>query len=145
MSSPIGSIVDWFLLQSWDWPFGFYFSRNLEESINKQDRHLTYLQVNQFEMPSNPTQISSLRGGEELGFKYEIWYGDMYEFWSIPTSNMMYARSQKYTNMVIDEHEIQTFEVVFVVFLLLLLLSFDFLVPTSAHPLLYFGTSGLSK
>ena len=47
---------------------------------------------------------------------------------------MTYIRSQNYTNLMIGEHEIQTFEVVIVV-LLLVLLSFDVCVPTSAHPL----------
>ena len=63
----------------------------------------------------------------------------MHEFWTIPTANMTYTRSQNYTNMVVDKHGIQTFEVVVVV-----LLSFYVFVPTSAHPLL-FWTSGLSK
>ena len=44
---------------------------------------------------------------------------------------MTYIRSQNYTNMVGGAHGIQTFEVVVVV----LLLSFDVLVPISAHPL----------
>ena len=39
--------------------------------------------------------------------------------------------------MVVGEHGIQTFEVVVVVLSLLLLLSFDVFVPTSAHPLLF--------
>ena len=41
---------------------------------------------------------------------------------------MTYTRSQKYTNIVVGKHGIQTFEVVMVV-LLLLLLSFDVFVP----------------
>jgi hypothetical protein len=45
--------------------------------------------------------------------------------------------------MVVDEDRIQTFEVVLVV-LLLLLLSFDVFVPTSAHSLLLLA-SGFSK
>ena len=46
--------------------------------------------------------------------------------------NMMYIRSQNYTNMVVGEYGIQTFRLVIVVLLLLLLL-FDVFVPTSAH------------
>jgi hypothetical protein len=36
------------------------------------------------------------------------------------TANMMYTRSQNYTNMVIGEHEIQTFEVVVVAFVVVI-------------------------
>jgi hypothetical protein len=50
---------------------------------------------------------------------------------------MMCTRSQNDTNMVVGKHGIQTIEVVVVV-LLFLWLSFDVLVPTSAHPLLSF-------
>jgi hypothetical protein len=60
----------------------------------------------------------------------------MHEIWTNSTVNMTYTRSQNYTNMMVGEHEIQSFEVVVVVLLFLLLL-FDVLVPTSAHPLLY--------
>ena len=56
----------------------------------------------------------------------------MHELWTIPTANMTYTRSQNYTNKVVGEHGIQTFEVVIIV-LLFLLLSFDVLVPTSAQ------------
>ena len=52
----------------------------------------------------------------------------MHEFWTIPTSNMTYIRLQNYANMVVGKHEIQTFEVVVVV-LLLLRLSFDVFAP----------------
>ena len=55
----------------------------------------------------------------------------MHDFWTISTATMMYTRSQNYTNMVVGEHGIQTFEVVVV-----MLLSIDVFVPTSAHPLL---------
>ena len=48
---------------------------------------------------------------------------------------MTYTRSQNYTNMVVGKHGIQTFKVMVVV-VLLLLLSFNVFVPTSAHPLL---------
>ena len=51
--------------------------------------------------------------------------------------------SQNYTNLVVGKHGIQTSEVVIIV-LLLLYLSFDAFVPTSAHPLLFWA-SGLSK
>jgi hypothetical protein len=44
---------------------------------------------------------------------------------------MTYTRSQNHTNMVADENGIQTFEVVVVVLLFLLL--FDVLVPTTTH------------
>ena len=57
----------------------------------------------------------------------------MHEFWTIPSFNMPYTRSQNYTNMVISEHGVQTFEAM-VIRLLLLMLSFDVFVPTSAHP-----------
>jgi hypothetical protein len=67
----------------------------------------------------------------------------MHEFGTNSTANMIYTRLQNYTNMVVDEDRIQTFEVVFVV-LLLLLLSFDVFVPTSAHSLLLLA-SGFSK
>ena len=60
----------------------------------------------------------------------------MHVFWTIPTSNMTYTRVQTYTNMVVGEFGIQIFEVVVVV-LLLLILSYDLFVPTSAHPLLF--------
>jgi hypothetical protein len=56
---------------------------------------------------------------------------------------MTYTRSQNYTNLVVGEHEIQTFKVVTSVLLLLLLLLNTF-VPNNAHPL-FFWTSGLSK
>ena len=44
-------------------------------------------------------------------------FGYMYEFWTISTVNMTYNVSQNYTNTVVSEHGIQTFEVVIVVFL----------------------------
>jgi hypothetical protein len=37
----------------------------------------------------------------------------MDEFWTIPTADVTYTRSQNYTNVMVGEHEIQTFEVVF--------------------------------
>ena len=64
----------------------------------------------------------------------------MLEFGTIPTANVMYTRSQNYTNMVVGELGIQTFEVV-VVMLMFLLLSFDVFVPTSEHPLLFLDKS----
>ena len=48
----------------------------------------------------------------------------MHEFWIILTDDIAYTRSQNYTKIVVGEHGIQTFEVVVVV-LLLLMLSFD--------------------
>ena len=59
---------------------------------------------------------------------------------------MTYIGSQNYIVVTIwwlVKHEIQTFKVVVVV-LLFLLLSFDVFVPTSARPY-YFWTSGLPK
>ena len=56
----------------------------------------------------------------------------MHEFWTIPTINMMHSRSQKYTNVVVGDYEIQTFKVVVIMFL-----SFDVSIPTSAHPLFF--------
>ena len=67
----------------------------------------------------------------------------MHEIWTIPTTNMMYTRSQNYTNMVIGEYVIQTLEVVIV--LLISLLSFNIFVLTKLHIPYYFLTSGLSK
>ena len=55
-------------------------------------------------------------------------------FWTIPTTKIMYTRSQNYINLVLGKHGIQILEVVVVV-LLLLVLSFDVFVPTNAHPL----------
>jgi hypothetical protein len=51
----------------------------------------------------------------------------MHKILTIPIVDMMYTKSQNYTNIVIDKHGIQTFKVVEVVIvgLLLLLLSFD--------------------
>ena len=69
--------------------------------------------------------------------------GFMHEYWTIPTSNMTYTRVQKYTNMVVGELGIQIFEVVVVV-LLLLMLSFDLLVPQVQIPY-YFLEKCLSK
>ena len=51
---------------------------------------------------------------------------------------MMYTRSQNYTNQVVGKHGIHTFKGV-VVMLLFLFLSFDVFVPTSGHPVQFFG------
>jgi hypothetical protein len=52
---------------------------------------------------------------------------------------MTYTRVQKYTNLVVGKFGIQIFEVMIVV-LLLLMLSFDLFVSTSAHStLIIFG------
>ena len=59
----------------------------------------------------------------------------MHEFWTNPIANMTYTRLQNYTIMVLGEHGIQTFEVVVVVSLFLLL-YFVVFVFASAHPLL---------
>ena len=56
---------------------------------------------------------------------------------------MTYTRSQIYTNMVVGEHGIQTFEIVVIVLFLLLLLSDKFFL-SNAHSLLFLS-SGLSK
>ena len=56
----------------------------------------------------------------------------MDEFATIPAANTTYIRLQNYTNMVVDEHGIQTFEFLIVVLLLLMFFS-----PTRTHPLLY--------
>ena len=62
----------------------------------------------------------------------------MHELWTIPTTNMTCTRSQNYTNMVVGKHGIQTIEDVVVVLLLLFLwLSFVVFVHTSARPLLF--------
>ena len=41
----------------------------------------------------------------------------MHEFWTFPTANRMYTKSQNYTYIVVDEHGIHTFNVVVVVLL----------------------------
>ena len=61
----------------------------------------------------------------------------MHEFWTIPIAKITYTRSQHYINMVVGEHRIQIFEFVVVVNLLLVMLSFDVFVPSSAPPLLF--------
>jgi hypothetical protein len=48
----------------------------------------------------------------QLGFKY---ISIMHEFWTIPIAYMTYTRSQNDTNMMVGEHGIKRFEVVFVV------------------------------
>jgi hypothetical protein len=63
----------------------------------------------------------------------------MHESSMIPTVNMMYTGSQNYTyNMVVDENEIQSFGVVDVV-LVLLLLSFVVFCPCKCTFLMTFG------
>ena len=58
----------------------------------------------------------------KLYMKYDLSvFGFMDKFWTIPTANMMYTRSQDYTNTMIGKHEIQTFKIVVVMLLLLLL------------------------
>ena len=45
-------------------------------------------------------------------------FGFIHEFWTILTTNMMYTRSQNYTNVMVGaQHRIQTFEIVTVVVL----------------------------
>ena len=61
----------------------------------------------------------------------------MHEFWTLPTANMTYIKSQNCTNMVIGEHEIQTIEVVLNV-LLFLLLTFDVFSPHKCTSLIIF-------
>ena len=46
----------------------------------------------------------------------------MHEFWTISTVNMTYNMSQNYTNMMVDEHEIQTFEVVIIMLLFVIVI-----------------------
>ena len=45
----------------------------------------------------------------------------MHEFWIISTVNMTYTRSQNYTNMMVGEHGMQTFEIMVVVIFLMFL------------------------
>jgi hypothetical protein len=71
-------------------------------------------------------------------------FGFMREFWTIPTTDMTYTKSQNYTNMVVDKHKIQTLKVKIVVLLFCYCRVIVF-VPTSAHSLLIFLTSGLSN
>ena len=67
----------------------------------------------------------------------------MHEVWTISTANMTYTRLQNYTNMMVDEHGIQTFGVVVVYiisFIVVFLYFYIFIFfPTSAHPLLFLG------
>jgi hypothetical protein len=56
------------------------------------------------------------------------------DFWTIPTANMTYTRSETYTNMVVGKHRIENIKSCG---LLLLLVFFDFFVPTRAHFLLF--------
>ena len=70
-------------------------------------------------------------------------FGFMHEFWTISTIIVAYTRSKNYTNMVVFEHEIQTFEIMVVVLLFLLLL-FDIFVPHMHIPY-HFWRSGSSK
>ena len=52
-------------------------------------------------------------------------FGFMHEYWIISHVNVTYIRLKFYTNMVVNEHEIQTFKIVVIVLLFLLLL-FEF-------------------
>ena len=49
---------------------------------------------------------------------------------------MTYTKSQNFTNTVVGELGIQTFKVVVIIFIFLLL-SFDTISPTHAHPLFF--------
>ena len=66
----------------------------------------------------------------------------MLEFWTNPTVNTTYTISQNYTNMIVGEHGMQTFEIVVVV--LFLLMVFGVFVPTIAHAFI-FSTIGVSN
>ena len=46
----------------------------------------------------------------------------MHEFWIVSSANMTYTTSKNYTNMMVDKHGIQTFKIVVVVLLRLLVL-----------------------
>ena len=61
----------------------------------------------------------------------------MHEFWTNPTVIMTYTRSQNYTNMVVGEHGMQTFEVVVV--MLLFFIVFLMFSPHKCTSLLIFG------
>ena len=65
-------------------------------------------------------------------------FGCMHDLWTLLPDDITRISWQNYTNMVIGEHGIQTFKVV-VILLLLLVLSFDVLVLKSANPLLLRG------
>jgi hypothetical protein len=62
----------------------------------------------------------------------------MHELRTIPTANMTYTRSQNYTNIMVNEHGIQTFEVVLVLLLLSWLLLDVFVVITTHTSLIIF-------
>ena len=91
---------------------------------------------------TSQSEHSLLFCNSKLGYMY-IWVYEWILDWTLPTVNVMYTRSQNYTNMVVGEHGIQTFKVALVVLLLLLLL-FDVLVP-QVHIPYCFSASGLSK
>ena len=65
----------------------------------------------------------------------------MHEFWTILIANMTYTRLQNYTNIMVDEHGIQTFIVV-VVACVFIIWCFC---PPQVHVPYYFYTNGLSK
>ena len=70
----------------------------------------------------------------------------MYEFWTIPSANMMYARLQNYTNMMVDRHEIQTFEIMsFMIIILLLSFNVSSLQVHIPHNLCTSGLSNILK
>ena len=50
-------------------------------------------------------------------------FGFMHEIWTIPTANVMYTRLQNYTNLMVGENAIQTFDGVVV-----LVVAFDVIV-----------------
>ena len=70
-----------------------------------------------------------------------MYLGLCMKLWKNPPANMMYTRSQNYTNMVIGKHGIQTFEVVVVTFVVVCLMF----LPPQLHIPYYFWTSDLSK
>jgi hypothetical protein len=89
-------------------------------------------------------ELSHMKFWKNINFNFvkiylipTLWSRLLHELGKILIVNMMYIKSQKYTNMMVGEHGIQTFKVVVIVLLLLLLL-FDVFVPTSAHSLLFF-------
>ena len=70
--------------------------------------HLIYVQCVDMNLMSQLYQIQILNQDFSI---FEL----MHEFWTILDANMMYTRSQNYTNRVVDKLGIQSFEVVVVV------------------------------
>ena len=65
----------------------------------------------------------------------------MNESWTMPTTDMMYTRSQNYINEMVHKHGIQTFIIMIVVFLFFFLLGASMVKWTTLDPCLVFSDS----